>query len=49
MLEAAEESDPGLIWLGQAAGLVDSIRPAGEVVRQIVTEAEEILRALPRP
>jgi NAD(P)H-dependent flavin oxidoreductase YrpB (nitropropane dioxygenase family) len=48
-LDAAEESDPGLMWFGQAAGLVDSILPAGEVLRRIVTEAEEILRALPRP
>ena len=50
-LEAAEESDPdyGLMWIGQSAGLVDSIIPAGEVVRQIVKEAEEILRErLPR-
>ncbi len=47
LLEAAEESDPdyGLIWMGQSAGLVDSIVPAGEVVRQIVVEAEEILRS----
>ena len=46
MLEAAEESDPGygLIWIGQSAGLVDAILPAGEVVRQIATEAEDILR-----
>ena len=36
LLEAAEESDPGLVWMGQAAGLVDSILPAGEVVRQTV-------------
>jgi NAD(P)H-dependent flavin oxidoreductase YrpB (nitropropane dioxygenase family) len=51
ILEAAEASDPdyGLMWIGQAAGLVDSIIPAGEVVRQIVEEAEEILRTrLPR-
>ena len=46
-MEAAEESDSGygLIWMGQSAGLVDSIVPAGEVVRQIVVEAEEILRS----
>jgi NAD(P)H-dependent flavin oxidoreductase YrpB (nitropropane dioxygenase family) len=46
ILEAAEESDPdyGLMWIGQSAGLVDSVLPAGEVVRQIVREAEEILR-----
>jgi NAD(P)H-dependent flavin oxidoreductase YrpB (nitropropane dioxygenase family) len=47
LLEAAEESDPdfGLMWIGQSAGLVDSVLPAGEVVRQIVVEAEEILRS----
>jgi NAD(P)H-dependent flavin oxidoreductase YrpB (nitropropane dioxygenase family) len=46
-LEAAEESDPdyGLMWMGQSAGLIDSIIPAGEVVRQIVSEAEVILRS----
>ncbi|CAN5197420.1 enoyl-[acyl-carrier-protein] reductase FabK [soil metagenome] len=48
-LEAAEESDPdyGLMWIGQSAGLIDSVVPASEVVRQVVDEAEEILRALP--
>jgi NAD(P)H-dependent flavin oxidoreductase YrpB (nitropropane dioxygenase family) len=46
-LEATDESDPdyGLMWMGQSAGLIDSIIPAGEVVRQIVSEAEEILRS----
>jgi nitronate monooxygenase len=46
-LEEAEESDPdyGLMWIGQSAGLIDSILPAGEVVRRIVDEAEEILRS----
>jgi len=46
-LEAAEKSDPdyGLMWIGQSAGLIDSVAPAGEVVRQVVGEAEEILRA----
>lgn len=46
ILEEAEVSDPdyGLMWIGQAAGLVDSIIPAGDVVRHIVEEAEEILR-----
>jgi NAD(P)H-dependent flavin oxidoreductase YrpB (nitropropane dioxygenase family) len=45
-LEAAEESDPdyGVMWIGQSAGLIDSVVPAGDVVRQIVEEAEEILR-----
>ena len=47
LLEAAEKSDPdfGLMWMGQSAGVVDSVLPAGEVVRQIVVEAEEILRS----
>ena len=46
-LEAAEESDPddGLMFIGQSAGLVDAVLPAGEVVRQIVADAEEILRS----
>jgi NAD(P)H-dependent flavin oxidoreductase YrpB (nitropropane dioxygenase family) len=38
-------ADDGLMWMGQSAGLIDSIRPAGEVVREIVAEAEEILRS----
>ena len=38
---------PGPIWAGQSAGLVDEVLPAGEVVRRIVAEAEEILRSLP--
>jgi NAD(P)H-dependent flavin oxidoreductase YrpB (nitropropane dioxygenase family) len=47
MLEAAEESDPdyGVMWFGQSAGLIDAILPAGEVVKQVVAEAEEILRS----
>ena len=31
------------VWLGQSAGLVDAIEPAGEIVRRIVAEAVEIL------
>jgi NAD(P)H-dependent flavin oxidoreductase YrpB (nitropropane dioxygenase family) len=47
LLEAAEESDPdyGVMWFGQSAGLIDAILPAGEVVKQVVAEAEEILRS----
>jgi NAD(P)H-dependent flavin oxidoreductase YrpB (nitropropane dioxygenase family) len=37
---------PGPIWIGQSAGLVDDVKPAGDVVREIVAEAEEILRAV---
>lgn len=32
------------MWVGQSAGLVDSVVPAGELVRTVVAEAEEILR-----
>jgi NAD(P)H-dependent flavin oxidoreductase YrpB (nitropropane dioxygenase family) len=38
---------PGPLWVGQSAGLVDEVLPAGDLVRQIVAEAEEILRSLP--
>ena len=33
------------MWFGQSAALIDSIVPAGDVVREIVREAEEILRS----
>jgi NAD(P)H-dependent flavin oxidoreductase YrpB (nitropropane dioxygenase family) len=48
-LEAADQSDPdyGLMWIGQSAGLIDSILPAADVVRLITDDAEEILRSLP--
>jgi hypothetical protein len=44
-LERFEESnaDDGLMWMGQSAALVEAIQPAGEVVREIVAEAEQIL------
>jgi NAD(P)H-dependent flavin oxidoreductase YrpB (nitropropane dioxygenase family) len=47
LLEAAEESeaDDGLMFIGQSAAVIDSVLPAGEIVRQIVAEAEEILRS----
>ncbi len=32
------------MWIGQSAGLIDAVMPAGDVVRQIVGEAEDILR-----
>lgn len=38
---------PGPVWAGQSAGLVDEVLPAGDVVRRIVAEAEEILSSLP--
>jgi NAD(P)H-dependent flavin oxidoreductase YrpB (nitropropane dioxygenase family) len=41
-------TDDGLFWLGQSAGLIDSVEPAGDVVLRIVAEAEEIISALGR-
>ena len=45
LVEARErgDSDYSTMWVGQSAGLVDSILPAGELVRALVAEAEEIL------
>src|SRR5262245_5889022 len=37
---------PGPIYSGQSAGLIDEVKPAGDIVREIVAEAEEILRGL---
>ncbi len=49
-LERFEQAnaDDGLMWMGQSAALVDAIQPAGDVVRGIVAEAEEILEQLGR-
>jgi nitronate monooxygenase len=33
-------------WAGESAGLVDGIRPAAEIVREVAREGEELLRAL---
>jgi NAD(P)H-dependent flavin oxidoreductase YrpB (nitropropane dioxygenase family) len=41
-------ADDGLMWMGQSAGLVDSVESAGDVVRRVVAEAEEIIASLPR-
>jgi NAD(P)H-dependent flavin oxidoreductase YrpB (nitropropane dioxygenase family) len=41
----ASNADDGLIYFGQSAGLIDSVKPAADVVREIVAEAEEILRS----
>ena len=41
-------ADDGLMWIGQSAGLIDSVEPAGDVVRRIVADAEEIIAALGR-
>lgn len=33
------------MFIGQSSGVIDSALPAGDVVRQIVADAEEILRS----
>jgi nitronate monooxygenase len=46
-LEAgAQAQDPGVVDIsaGVAAGLIGSLEPAGDIVRRIVAEAEELLR-----
>ena len=44
--QAEEDNDPeyALIWIGQSAGLIDAVIPAADVVREIVRDAEAILR-----
>jgi NAD(P)H-dependent flavin oxidoreductase YrpB (nitropropane dioxygenase family) len=46
-LDAEEKPEDWFFWVGQSAGLIDSVEPAGEIVRRIVAEAEEILHSLP--
>jgi nitronate monooxygenase len=41
-------ADDGLMWMGQSAGLIDSVESAGDVVRRIVAEVEEIIAGLGR-
>ena len=41
---AAGDVDEATIALGQTAGLIDSIEPAGDLVRRISAEAEAIIR-----
>ena len=36
------------LWAGESVGLVNDVRPAGEIVRDIVREAEEVLAGLVR-
>src|SRR5439155_21091871 len=42
---ATDDADRMPLLFGQDAGLIDEIIPAGEIVRRIVAEAEEIIRA----
>ena len=41
---AADDADHLPLFFGQDAGLIDEILPAGEVVRRIVNEAEQVIR-----
>jgi len=45
-LDAAMAADPDGVWLGagSAVGLIDTVEPAGELVRRISTDAERLLR-----
>jgi nitronate monooxygenase len=45
-----ERADPTVVGVsaGVSAGLITSARPAGEIVRDIVREAEHLLRERPR-
>ncbi|MFL5961146.1 MAG: NAD(P)H-dependent flavin oxidoreductase [Gaiellaceae bacterium] len=44
--QAEEQNDPeyALLWIGQSAGLIDAVAPAADVVREIVRDAEEVIR-----
>ena len=50
VLEAGKREgrrEEGLFFAGQVSGLIHDVRPAGQVVRDIVAEAERILRERP--
>jgi len=38
------DADNTGVWVGEAAGLIDEVRPAGDLLRDIAQEAEELLR-----
>jgi len=40
----AGDVDNASILFGQDAGLIDSVRPAGEIIESMVSEAEEIIK-----
>jgi nitronate monooxygenase len=47
--EEANDSEYALLWVGQSAGLIDAVVPAADVVREIVRDAEEVIRTRLRP
>lgn len=44
--DADGDIDEMALWAGQSVGLVSTVQPAGEIVRQIADEADAILRRL---
>ncbi|HUG40517.1 MAG TPA: nitronate monooxygenase family protein [Longimicrobiales bacterium] len=48
LTEALNRADPGYypLWAGQGVGMVGDVRPAGDVLRDLVREAESALREL---
>ena len=42
------DADNASLLIGQDAGLIHDIPPAGEIVERIVTEAEALLNRLPK-
>jgi NAD(P)H-dependent flavin oxidoreductase YrpB (nitropropane dioxygenase family) len=42
------DRDAAALFIGQDAGLIDAIEPAGEIVRRLVRDAETILKRLAR-
>jgi NAD(P)H-dependent flavin oxidoreductase YrpB (nitropropane dioxygenase family) len=44
----AGDVENGMLLMGQDAGLIDAVLPAGEIVQRIATQAEEIFRLEPK-
>jgi nitronate monooxygenase len=38
------DTDASVVWAGQSAGLITSIEAAGELIEQIVQDAETVIR-----
>ena len=45
LMEIEGSSDTAINWAGESSGLVGDVRPAGEIVADVVAEAERRLRA----
>jgi nitronate monooxygenase len=46
--EEAGDTRIAAVRAGTVAGLIEAVEPAGEIVRRIVAEAEQLLRERPR-